>query len=294
MNDPPVIAESIMTTHGRDEDEDGGTYGSDQAAAGWRRGAAERAQDLGPITERMLDLAGIEPGDRVLDVAAGTGEQTLLAARRVGASGSVLATDIADRMLAYLSQAAGDAGLTNVETRLMDARALEVAPESFDAAICRLALMLIPERGKALVGIRRALKPGKKLAVVVLSTAEKLPHIALSLEIARRHAGLPPAPFEDPGMFALGDPAVLRDTFERAGFRDVAVETVATQQRFPSLAAAMEQRRNSLPEMQGFLVGLTDAQRTAVWDEIEAVMRRFEGPDGVVVPHERLLAVGTK
>jgi ubiquinone/menaquinone biosynthesis C-methylase UbiE len=94
----------------------------------------------------MLDLAGIRSGHRVLDVAAGTGEQTLMAARRVGPHGFVLATDIADRMLAYLDEAARSEGLTNVQTRLMDARALQLEPESFHAAICRLALMLIPER----------------------------------------------------------------------------------------------------------------------------------------------------
>jgi ubiquinone/menaquinone biosynthesis C-methylase UbiE len=242
----------------------------------------------------MLDLACIRAGHRVLDVAAGTGEQTLMAARRVGPDGFVLATDIADRMLAYLDEASRSEGLTNVQTRLMDARALELEPESFDAAICRLALMLIPERDKALAGIQRALKPGTRFAAIVLSTAEKLPHISESLAIARRHAGLPPAPFEDPGMFALGDPAVLRSAFERAGFREVAVEIVASAQRFPSLAAAMEHRRNSLPEMRPFLEQISDAKREAVWKEIEMVMRQFERSDGVIVPTERLVAVGTK
>jgi len=283
-----------MTTDGRVGGPDSGTYGSAAAAEGWRRSAAARAQHMGPITERMLDLAGIEPGHRVLDVAAGTGEQTLMAARRVGPNGFVLATDIADQMLAYLSEAAQEAGLANVETRVLDARQLDLEPDSFDAAICRSALMLIPERDKALAGIRRALRPGKKLAVIVMPTAEKLSHTAASLDIARRHAGLPPAPFEDPGMFALGDPRVLRATFEQAGFRDVAVETAATEQRFPSMAAAMKQRRNTLPEMEPFLAGLSDAERAAVWDEIEEFMRRFETADGVVVPHERLLGVGTK
>jgi ubiquinone/menaquinone biosynthesis C-methylase UbiE len=282
-----------MTQSGRAGSHDGGTYGSAIAAEGWRRGATGRA-DLRPITERMLDLAGIGSGHRVLDVAAGTGEQTLMAARRVGPHGFVLATDIAERMLAYLDEAAHKEGLTNVQTRLMDARLLELEPESFDAAICRLALMLIPERDKALAGIQRALKPGTRFAAIVLSTAEKLPHISESLAIARRHAGLPPAPFEDPGMFALGDPAVLRSAFERAGFREVAVEIVASAQRFPSLAAAMEHRRNSLPEMRPFLEQISDAKREAVWKEIEMVMRQFERSDGVVVPTERLVAVGTK
>jgi SAM-dependent methyltransferase len=241
----------------------------------------------------MLDLAGIRSGHRVLDVAAGTGEQTLMAARRVGPQGFVLATDIADRMLAYLDEAARSEGLTHVQTRLMDARARELEPESFHAAICRLALMLMPERDKALAGIQRALKPGSRFAAIVLSTADKLPHISEALAIARRHAGLPPAPFEDPGMFALGDPAVLRGTFERAGFREVAVEIVASAQRFPSLAAAMEHRRNSLPEVRPFLEQISDAKREAVWKEIEMVMRQFERTDGIIVPTERLVAVGT-
>ena len=243
----------------------------------------------------MLNLAGIRPGHRVLDVAAGTGEQTLMAARRVGPGGFVLATDIADRMLAYLDEAARNEGLTNVQTRLVDARLLELERDSFDVAICRLALMLIPERHKALTAIHRALKAGARFAAIVLSTAEKEPHISESLAIARRHLGLPPAPFEDPGMFALGDPAVLRGAFERSGFRDVAVEIVPSSQRFASVAAAMEHRRNSLPEMRPFLERMSEAEREAVWKEIETVIRRFEQSDGtVIVPTERLVAVGTK
>ena len=282
-----------MTKAGGDGSHDGGIYGSAIAAEGWQRGATSRA-DLRPITERMLALAGVGPGQRVLDVAAGNGEQTLMAARLVGPNGFVLATDIADRLLAYLDEAAQKEGLTNVQTRLMDGRRLELEPESFDAAICRLALMLIPEREKALAGIHRALKPGTRFAAIVLSTAEKEPHISELLAIARRHAGLPPAPFEDPGMFALGDPAVLRKVFEQAGFREVAVEIVPSAQQFPSLAAAMEHRRNSLPEMRPILEQMSDVKREAVWKEIETVMRQFERNDGVVVPTERLVAVGTK
>jgi ubiquinone/menaquinone biosynthesis C-methylase UbiE len=283
-----------MTQADSRESSSGGIYGSAAAAEGWQRGAASRT-DLRPITERMLALAGIGPGQRVLDVAAGNGEQTLMAARLVGPHGFILATDIADRLLAYLDEAARKEGFTNVQTRLMDARHLELEAEAFDAAICRLALMLIPEREKALAGIYRALKPGSRFSAIVLSTAEKIPHTSESLAIARRHARLPPAPFEDPGLFALGDPAVLRNVFEQAGFREVAVETVPTSQRFPSFAAAMEHRRNSLPELHPLLERISEAQREIVWKEIETVIRRFEQNDGaVILPTERLVAVGTK
>jgi hypothetical protein len=95
-------------------------------------------------------------------------------------------------------------------------------------------------------------------------------------------------------MFALSDPAVLRSAFERAGFREVAVEIVSSDQRFPSLAAAIEHRRDSLPEIRPIVDQMSEASRDAVWQEIEMVMRQFEQSDGVIVPTERLVAVGTK
>src|SRR5262249_42461356 len=156
-------------------------------------------------------------------------------------------------------------------------------PESFDAAIARLALMLIPERGTALAGIRRALKPGKKFAALVIATAAQSPFLALPLAIARRHAGLPPVPFEDPGMFALGEPAVLRAAYERAGFREVAIEVVAAERRFPSLAVAMQNCRDVLPEISPLLAPLSAAARDAAWAEIEGAMRQFDRTDGFVV-----------
>src|SRR5262249_23731069 len=171
--------------------------------------------------------------DRVRESSARRGgrprEQTLLAARRAGPNGYVLATGIPPRVLAGRAGAARHARPTNIETRVMDARRLDLDPESFDAAISRLALMLIPERERALAGIRRALKPGKKFAAIVVSTADKSPRLALPLAIVGRRAGLPSAPFGDPGMFALGDPGVLQAAYERAGFRDVSVAAIALE-----------------------------------------------------------------
>jgi len=276
------------------ERQDGGTYESRAVAEGWRSGAAARAQFLGPLTEAMLDVAGVTSGSRVLDVADGTGEQTLMAARRVGPTGSIVATDIAPRMLAVAAEAAQQAGLTNVETRVLDARRLDLEPESFDAAISRLALMLIPEREQALVGVRRVLKPGSKLAAVVLSAPARNPFTALPVAIARRHAGLPPMPVEDPGLFALGDAAIFRAVYERAGFRDVAVHAVPVLRRFPSVGAALQFRRDSGPEVSKLLASLSDGEREAVWDEIGTALRQFAGSDAVAAPGEYLIGVGTK
>jgi ubiquinone/menaquinone biosynthesis C-methylase UbiE len=131
-----------MGTGQHDRDEGDGAYESRDAAEAWRRGAATRAQSVGLATDMMLDMANLAIGSRVLDVAAGTGEQTILAARRVGPAGSVLATDIAAKMLKIAAEAAHQAGLGNVTTRVMDAQRLDVEPGSFDAVISRLGLMV--------------------------------------------------------------------------------------------------------------------------------------------------------
>jgi ubiquinone/menaquinone biosynthesis C-methylase UbiE len=283
-----------MSMEGRGDDRDGGTYGSTHAAEAWRRTSASRGAVLAPITERMLDLAGIGVGNRVLDVAAGTGEQTILAARRVGPKGSVLAIDRAPQMLAVAAEAAQQAELRNLETRVLDARHLDLQSDSFDAAISRLALMLIPERAKAMAGIRRALKPGGKFAVVVLGTAEQCPYIAVPIATAGRRAGTPLAPFGDPGLFALGEPSVLKGVYERAGFRDVAVEALAVQRRFASLDEAMQICRDTLPEIPELLVHLSDTERESVWTEIEEALRRFEGAEGFTASQTYLIGVGAK
>jgi len=115
-----------MMTAQHNRGEGDGAYGSREAAEGWRRGAATRVQSVGLATDMMLDMANLAIGSRVLDVAAGTGEQTILAARRVGPTGSVLATDIAARMLKVAAEAAGQAGLSNVTTQVMDGQQLDV------------------------------------------------------------------------------------------------------------------------------------------------------------------------
>jgi ubiquinone/menaquinone biosynthesis C-methylase UbiE len=271
-----------------------GDYSSGAAAAGWSRGAAERAQYLGPITEMMLDMAGLSPGQHILDVAAGTGEQTLLAARRVGPTGRIVATDISAPMLGIAADSARQHGFSNVETRVTDARQLGFESGSFDAAISRLALMLIPERAKALTEIYRILRPGGRFAAIVLSSAATNPYTELPMAIARRFTGRSAETLADPGFFALGDSSMLRRAYEQAGFRDVATHAVPTRRRFPSLEAAVQDRRDSLPEIATLSTGLSEAEHAAMWHEIETCLQQFDGPDGFVAGGEMLIGVGTK
>jgi SAM-dependent methyltransferase len=260
----------------------------------WSRGQALRQQALGAASEKMLDLANVQAGSRVLDVAAGTGEQTLLAAGRVGPSGYVLATDLSANMLSLAAEAASKAGFTNVDTRVMDAQSLDIDPDSFDAVICRIALMLFPNPAKALTEMRRAVKPSGKVAVMVFSTAEKNPFHGLSLAVVRRLGRMPSPAQGQPGMFALGGPGVLENTYKQAGFLDATVHAVSASRRFPSTAEAIRTLRDSFLRLQDLMAQLNDADRELAWAEIEQQLRQFEGPNGFEAPGEVLIGVGTK
>src|SRR4051794_19782797 len=126
------------------------------AAEPWHRWAPTLEAWLGKATETMLDMAGVVPAARVLDVAAGAGGQTLAAARRVGPGGHVLATDISSNILAYAQSEAERAGLGNVAVREGDGEALDVESGSYDAVISRVGLIYFPDRASALAGMRRA------------------------------------------------------------------------------------------------------------------------------------------
>lgn len=126
------------------------------AAPGWARWEPTIASWMGPATEVMLAMAGVEVGTRVVDLASGAGSQTLLAAQRVGSDGEVVANDIADTMLRHVEGKARSAGLSNVTTVLGAAEELYITAGSFDAVVCRLGLMLFVEPATALAAMHHA------------------------------------------------------------------------------------------------------------------------------------------
>lgn len=283
-----------MTEHATGDDSRIFSFQEDAVADAYRRGAAARAQVLAPANELMLDLAGVSPGSRVLDVAAGNGEQTVLAARRAGPTGSVLATDISARMLEDAAEAAREAGLTNIDTRIADAQALDLEPDVFDAVITRMGLMLMPDPAAALASIHRVLRPGGKLAAMVFGPADQNPNFSIPLEILSRHLGRPSAAQARPGMFALGDRSELERLFAQAGFRDVTVQAIATPRPYTSVQAAAAYVRMNTPPVRALTAELDEVSRERAWTEIEQALKPFERPDGFEAPGEMLVAAGTK
>jgi ubiquinone/menaquinone biosynthesis C-methylase UbiE len=269
----------------------GEVWASGHTASGWKRGAAARGQALDALTELMLDLAGVTVDSTVLDLGAGAGDQTVLAARRIGPGGMVLATDISASMLALTQEAARAADLPNVQTRVMDAQRLELESGSFDAAMARFSLQFVPDVQRALAEVRRVVKPGGRFAAVVFSAVERNPFRAAPQAIASRLAGRP-FPESGPGQWALNDPTTLGSAFRQAGFRDVDVRAVPFVYRFESLADAVRNLKEAQPPLAKLLGELTEDDRAAAWAEINQTLQPFVGPAGFAAPSEALMGVG--
>ena len=264
------------------------------AAKAWHRWGPLLNAWLGPATEIMFDLARIGPGSRVLDLAAGAGEQTIQAAKRVGQTGHVLATDLSPNILEFCAADARKHGLTNVETRAMDGENLELPDDSFDVVMSRVGLIYFPDQQKALTGMKRVLKAGGRVAAIVYSTGENNKFFSVPVSIIRRRANLgPPLPGQ-PGPFSLGAPGVLEEQFRRAGFHDVKSQTLSAPLKLATSDECLQFEKESFGALHQMLGGLDAAGQQAAWSEIGAELRKFQGPSGFEGPCEMVIAVGTK
>ena len=172
-------------TNGTSKSELGNTW--EMAAPGWAKWERVFSDGLLGATDTLLDMAGVQPGMRVLDVACGAGNQTIQAAQRVGRDGRVIASDISATMLEHVRRNVARSGLDNVEILACAADELQETQHLFDAAISRLGLMLFPSPERALEAIQRVLRPGARFAALVFTTPENNPFMAQPMAILLRH-----------------------------------------------------------------------------------------------------------
>jgi SAM-dependent methyltransferase len=262
--------------------------------AAWRRWNPTLDRWYGEATRQMLDLARIQRGQRVLDVAAGAGEPAVSAAERVGPGGYVLATDISEGIVQLALEVARERGLNQVETRAMDGEKLELPDASFDAVLCRLGLMYMPHPVTALREWRRILKAGGRVAVVVFSTPDRNSWGAVPASIIRQRVQLAPPVPGQPGPFALGAPGVLEDIFRRAGFAHPEVRAIPAPHRLATAAEYVRLAREAFGGFNVMMTRLSPEEQESVWNEIEVAMRDFESRDGFAAPGECLVGAAAK
>lgn len=267
----------------------------DRSASGWNLQTPALSHWLTPATTALMDAAGITAGMRVLDVAAGAGDQTLAIARRVGPEGHVLATDISRVILQFAKDNAQQAGLAQVETRVSDAEELAVETASFDAAVSRLGLMFCPDPVRALRQMHRAVKPGGHAAVLVFSEPQCNPCIGILMSTASTHAGLGPRdPFQPGGLLSLGKPGLLDTQFRQAGFIGVATARISAPFQLASAQDYLAFVRTAASPIVQILGALEPLAQEAAWADMQDRLDVFQTPEGWEGPNELLLATGQR
>jgi ubiquinone/menaquinone biosynthesis C-methylase UbiE len=211
--------------------------GWEAAASGWTRRQEAIRRFGAPVSEWMLDAVALQPGERVLELAAGLGETGMLAAEQVAPMGGVIVSDQAEAMLEGARARAQELGLSNVEFQVLGAEWIDLPIASVDAVLCRWGYMLLADPSAALAETRRVLTPGGRVALAVWDSVQHNPWaLQPMLELIER--GLVPAPNGrarwEPGPFALGDPERVRELVAQAGFAEIDVQALDLIQRYES------------------------------------------------------------
>ena len=251
-------------------------YWNESAGPTWAELQAPLDRQLAPLGRRAMSELDLGPGRRVLDIGCGAGETTLSLAQ-TGAE--AVGVDISRPLLEIArSRSEGRADVTFLEA---DAQTHPFPPGSFDAVFSRFGVMFFADPAAAFANIRRALKPGGRLAFVCWRTPAENPIMSLPMQAALAHVEAPPAPPEPgaPGPFAFADPDRVRAVLASAGFADVAVaphdEAIGPGDLDTTLALAL--RVGPL----GALLRENPEKRDAVIAAVRAALAPHDGPDGV-------------
>ena len=196
----------------------------DTASRGWREWNQLIDETTQLVSDRMVEMAGIKAGDRVLDVAAGYGEPTLTAARVVGPEGSVVASDISSGMLSYGRERATVSGLENIEFVESDAISLDLPAQSLDAALSRWGIIFEPDGEGAAARVRGFLKPEARMAIASWGPPERVPMLAVPMMTAMKRLDLPPPPPGKPGPLSRPTPEAIGGLLEGGGFSGIKVD----------------------------------------------------------------------
>lgn len=261
------------------------------AANGWDAGFDWYAKSIRPLTEWFCTPVA-SPGARVLDIACGSGLPALAVAERVGASGRVVATDIAPAMVEVTRRRARESALENLEVLEMDAAELRFGERSFDAVTCACGLMFCPEPGRAVSEMRRVLVPRGRVAIAVWDEASRNPFFT----IAARAIGsvLPPVATDrdSPGPFRFGAPGQLERVLAEGGFEDLSVDRLSMSFELESVDDYWRIFTQFAAGLADKVAGLSDGTRSRAKEELRAGAEPFMVDGRLRLPATALCALG--
>lgn len=269
----------------------------DSVAAGWKKWWPTIENGAQHVSRRMLELADVQPGDRVLDIATGIGEPALLAASRVGPAGRVVATDLSSRMLDIARERATALALTNVQFMEADAERLDFPDGSFDAILWRWGLTDLPDPLDTLLAIRRMLAPDGAFVTAVWEAGPKArPLASLATAVAREMFDLPSPRPEEPSPFLSASVAeAVEAALVRAGFSDVRMEAMTLTLEFASAEDCTQYLTDVSPVFADLLSDKSSGQQVEYGRRLAGKLQQYVTADGSVrIPNETLCAVGRR
>jgi enediyne biosynthesis protein CalE5 len=252
------------------------------AATGWRRWSELIDTAAGTVSERLVELAGVQPGSRVLDVAAGYGEPSLSAAKVAGPGGSVVATDIAADMLAFGRERAAAAGLDNIEFVESQVMSLDFEPESFDAALSRWGIIFEPDGEGAAERVRGFLKPGARMAISSWGPPDRTPFLGVPMRTAMQRLDVPPPPPGTPGPLSCPSEEAIGGLLGGGGFSEVEVEEVEVSFTWDSPEDFTTFIREIAPPIRAIIDPHPEDVQAETWAAITAAIRERADDDGKV------------
>ncbi len=255
----------------------------DEMASGWEERREWQLGFTAAINEWIVGRVDPQPGQTILDVAAGTGDLGFAAAERVGDEGGVICSDFAPEMVEAARRNGAARGIDNVEFRVMDAEAMDLRDDSVDGVVSRWSYMLMADPVKALAETNRVLRDEGTLAFVVWQTPDRNMWAAIPGMTLVERGHVPPPEPGVPGIFALGDQDRLREVVTGAGFEDPEIEELTFEWRYDT-----EDVWETLTKLAGPLArvikGLDEDERQAVRATIEERMEQFRDGDELKVP----------
>jgi ubiquinone/menaquinone biosynthesis C-methylase UbiE len=270
---------------------DASLQGWEEAAAGWVRSQELMRSFAAPVSHWMLDAVAPQPGQRVLEIAAGLGETGMLAAELVAPVGGVIVSDQADAMLAGARRRAIELGLSNVEFQVINAEWIDMTVASVDVVLCRWGLMLMADPPAALGEMRRVLRSGGRVALAVWDSIEHNPWAQLpALELLDRGLSKPPVP-GTPGPFALSRAEGVYELLESAGFAEVDVESLPLHRRHASFEEFWETTLDLSRAFHDAVLERPQAEIVEIEAAVRARLQPFTSPAGALdIPARTLVA----
>jgi ubiquinone/menaquinone biosynthesis C-methylase UbiE len=263
------------------------------AATGWNKWRELMEERVSVISERLVELAGVESGSRVLDVACGLGEPTRTAAKAAGPDGSVVATDISGEMLAFARELAKAGGLDNVEFVEADASSLDFPQDSFDAAVSRWGIIFEPDAEGAAAKIRGFLKPGARMAISSWGQPERVPMLAVPMHTAMKRLDVPPPPPGTPGPLSRPTHEATAALLEAGGFSDVEVEEEEVVVEWESPEQFTTFVKEIAPPITAMIEPHPEEVQQATWAAITEAIGELAEKDGTVrLTNLALMAAG--